>query len=87
MHRAISAQPLFTPLCRQLIQASEESGSLDSLLERLAHWYEQHTFDLAEGLAQTLEPVMMLVMGGVIGGLVIAMYLPIFQLGGVMGSG
>ena len=87
LHRAISAQPLFTPLCRQLIRVGEESGSLDSLLERLAHWYEQHTFELAEGLAQTLEPVMMLVMGGVIGGLVIAMYLPIFQLGGVMGSG
>ena len=87
LHQAIAAEPLFTPLCRQLIRVGEESGSLDTLLARLAQWYEQQTMQQADGLAQTLEPLMMVVIGCIVGGLVIAMYLPIFQLGSVMGNG
>lgn len=87
LHQALTLEPLFTPLCRQLTRVGEESGSLDTLLVRLAQWYEQQTLQQAEGLAQTLEPLMMVVTGCVVGGLVIAMYLPIFQLGSVMGNG
>lgn len=85
LHQALAKQRLFPPLCQQLIRIGEESGALDTLLARLAHWNEQQTYQLAEGLAQTLEPIMMLIVGGLVGGLVIAMYLPIFQLGSVMG--
>ncbi|WP_411705684.1 type II secretion system F family protein [Edaphovirga cremea] len=85
LHQALAKQHLFPPLCQQLIRIGEESGALDTLLARLAHWNEQQTYQLAEGLAQTLEPIMMLIVGGLVGGLVIAMYLPIFQLGSVMG--
>lgn len=84
-HHALSQQPLFPALCRQLVRVGEESGSLDSLLDKLAQWHERQTLELADTLAQTLEPLLMLVVGGIVGALVIAMYLPIFQLGNVLG--
>lgn len=84
-HRALEQQALFPTLCQQLVRVGEESGSLDTLLGKLAAWHEQQTFELADTLAQTLEPLLMLVVGGIVGTLVIAMYLPIFQLGNVLG--
>ncbi|MCS3405688.1 protein transport protein HofC [Serratia sp. AKBS12] len=84
-HRALSEQPLFPPLCQQLVRIGEASGTLDTLLGKLAQWHEQQTHELADTLAQTLEPVLMLTVGGIVGGLVVAMYLPIFQLGSVLG--
>ena len=84
-HRALEQQALFPSLCQQLVRVGEESGSLDTLLGKLAAWHEQQTFELADTLAQTLEPLLMLVVGGIVGTLVIAMYLPIFQLGNVLG--
>ncbi|OMQ22301.1 protein transport protein HofC [Serratia oryzae] len=84
-HRALSQQALFPSLCQQLVRVGEESGTLDILLEKLAHWHEQQTHELADTLAQTLEPMLMMVVGGIVGALVIAMYLPIFQLGNVLG--
>lgn len=84
-HRALGEQPLFPSLCQQLVRVGEESGTLDTLLGKLAQWHEQQTHELADTLAQTLEPILMLVIGGIVGGLVIAMYLPIFQLGSVLG--
>jgi protein transport protein HofC len=84
-HRALEQQALFPTLCQQLVRVGEESGSLDTLLGKLASWHEQQTFELADTLAQTLEPLLMLVVGGIVGTLVIAMYLPIFQLGNVLG--
>ncbi|CAI1802164.1 protein transport protein HofC [Serratia proteamaculans] len=84
-HNALGQQALFPTLCQQLVRVGEESGSLDTLLGKLALWHEQQTFELADTLAQTLEPILMLVVGGIVGTLVIAMYLPIFQLGNVLG--
>jgi protein transport protein HofC len=84
-YSALGQQALFPPLCQQLVRVGEESGSLDTLLGKLALWHEQQTFELADTLAQTLEPILMLVVGGIVGALVIAMYLPIFQLGNVLG--
>lgn len=85
--QALEQSGYFTPLCQQLVRIGEESGSLDLMLERLAHWHYEKTQELAENLAATLEPVMMLVIGLIIGTLVIAMYLPIFQMGDAMGGG
>lgn len=84
-HSALKQQALFPSLCQQLVRVGEESGALDTLLGKLALWHEQQTFELADTLAQTLEPILMLVVGGIVGTLVIAMYLPIFQLGNVLG--
>lgn len=85
LHKAFVQSPLFPTLCHQLIKIGEESGSLDELLLKLAYLHHDKANSLAETLSQTIEPVLMAVMGVIVGGLVIAMYLPIFQLGSVMG--
>lgn len=84
-YRALAQQPLFPSLCQQLVRVGEESGTLDTLLGKLARWHEQQTHELADTLTQTVEPMLMMVVGGIVGALVIAMYLPIFQLGSVLG--
>lgn len=81
---AFYQQPLFPPLAQQLIRVGEESGMLEEMLTKLAVSYEQQAEELATKLSQALEPIMMLVIGGIVGTLVIAMYLPIFQLGNVI---
>lgn len=83
--QALGTNRCFTPLCRQLIRVGEESGELDLMLDRLAKWHTQQTQDRAESLTAMLEPLMILIIGGIIGILVIAMYLPIFNMGEMMG--
>jgi protein transport protein HofC len=85
LHKAFVQSPLFPTLCHQLIKIGEESGALDELLLKLAHLHRDKANSLADSLSQMIEPVLMAVMGLIVGGLVIAMYLPIFQLGSVMG--
>lgn len=85
LHTAIGQSPLFPTLCQQLVRIGEESGSLDDILLKLAHWHNQQANKLADTMSQSIEPILMVVMGVLVGGLVIAMYLPIFQLGSVMG--
>ncbi|MEI2266321.1 protein transport protein HofC [Erwinia sp. CGal63] len=85
LHQALAHHQLFTPLCYQLIKVGEEAGALDSLLLRLGEWHEASTHDLADNLAAALEPLMMVVTGVLVGTLVIAMYLPIFNLGDALG--
>lgn len=85
LHSAFSKNSLFPSLCQQLIRIGEESGALDELLSKLAQWHQRQAYELADNLSQTIEPLLMIVMGVLVGGLVIAMYLPIFQLGTVMG--
>lgn len=80
----VSAAGCFSPLCAQMIRIGEESGSLDLMLEKLANWHHMQTHELADNLAAALEPLMMIVIGLIVGTLVIAMYLPIFQLGDAM---
>lgn len=84
LHKAMGESSLFSSLCQQLVRIGEESGSLDSLLQKLAQWHAEQAHELAESLAQKIEPLMMLFMGVIVGGLVIAMYLPIFNLGAAM---
>jgi protein transport protein HofC len=81
LHQALQQHLLFTPLCAQLIRVGEEAGALDVMLARLAEWHEAQTLARADALAASLEPMMMVVIGGIVGTLVIAMYLPVFGLG------
>lgn len=85
--QTLSQSGCFTSLCCQLVRIGEESGALDLMLEKLATWHHSYTEELADNLAAALEPIMMLVVGVIIGTLVIAMYLPIFQLGDAMSAG
>lgn len=84
--QALAASAVFTPLCVQLVRTGEASGALDSLLEELAQHHSEATLQLADGLTTLLEPLLLLVTGTIIGTLVVAMYLPIFQMGDALGG-
>lgn len=80
---AMRAGGVFPAIVVQMIAVGEESGTLDDMLDRSAAYYEEQVDNAVEGLTSLLEPMIMSVLGVLIGGLVIAMYLPIFQLGAV----
>ncbi|CAL95851.1 type II secretion system F family protein [Azoarcus olearius] len=75
---------VFPTMVVQMVSIGEESGQLDSMLGKVADFYEQEVDDAVAGLSQLLEPLIMVFLGTVIGGLVVAMYLPIFKLGSIV---
>lgn len=75
---------VFPVMVVQMVSIGEEAGALDSMLGKVADFYEQEVDDAVSGLSQLLEPLIMVFLGAVIGGLVVAMYLPIFKLGSVV---
>lgn len=81
LHSAMQLNPLFPPMPIQMIKIGEESGSLEHMLEKIAEIYEADIDHLVANLSHLLEPLIMTILGVLIGGLVIAMYLPIFKLG------
>jgi type IV pilus assembly protein PilC len=64
-----------------MVSIGEESGALDSMLSKVADFFEQEVDDAVEALSSLMEPMIMVVLGVLIGGMVIAMYLPIFKMG------
>ncbi|MEE8343359.1 MAG: type II secretion system F family protein [Gammaproteobacteria bacterium] len=81
---AMTQTGLFPNMVVQMVAIGEESGSLDEMLSKVADFYEQEVDDAVDGLSSLLEPLIMAVLGVLIGGLIIAMYLPIFKLGSVI---
>ena len=81
---AMAAQNLFPPMVLQMTQIGEESGSLDNMLGKIADFYEREVDDAVAALSSLLEPIIIVFLGVVVGGLVVAMYLPIFKLGAVI---
>ena len=81
---AMMTADLFPNLVLQMTQIGEESGSLDGMLSRVADFFEREVDDAVASLSSLLEPLILAFLGVVIGGLVIAMYLPIFKLGSVV---
>jgi len=75
---------LFPTMVLQMTQIGEESGSLDNMLGKIAEYYEREVDDSVAALSSLLEPIIIVFLGVVIGGLVVAMYLPIFKLGSVI---
>ncbi len=75
---------VFPTMVVQMVSIGEESGQLDSMLGKVADFFEQEVDDAVAGLSTLLEPIIMVFLGVVIGGLVVAMYLPIFKLGAVV---
>lgn len=75
---------VFPPMVVQMINVGEATGALDAMLGKIADFYEAEVENAVTGMKQLIEPIMILVLGTLIGGLVIAMYLPIFKLGSVM---
>jgi type IV pilus assembly protein PilC len=84
LSRALQQNPMFPPLLVQLVVVGEESGTLDTLLARCADIYEGEADALAETLTALLEPLIMAVLGMVVGTLLLALYMPLFQLGSVL---
>ncbi|NOT16433.1 MAG: type II secretion system F family protein [Methylotenera sp.] len=76
---------VFPNMVLQMTAIGEESGALDSMLSKVADFYEAEVDDAVDALASLMEPIIMVVLGVLIGGLVIAMYMPIFKLGAVVG--
>lgn len=75
---------VFPTMVVQMVSIGEESGQLDAMLGKVADFFEQEVDEAVSGLSQLLEPIIMVFLGTVIGGLVIAMYLPIFKLGSIV---
>jgi type IV pilus assembly protein PilC len=75
---------LFPNMVTQMVAIGEESGALDSMLSKVADFFEQEVDDAVEAMSSLMEPIIMVVLGTLIGGMVVAMYLPIFKLGAVI---
>jgi type IV pilus assembly protein PilC len=67
-----------------MISVGEETGALDAMLSKVADFYDDEVDTAVEGLTSVIEPIMIVIMGAVVGGMVVAMYLPIFKLVTVM---
>lgn len=85
------AEPLkesgvFPPMVCQMIEVGEQAGALDTMLSKIADFYDDEVDDAVNNLTAMMEPLLMLFLGTTVGGLVIAMYLPIFKLAGTVGG-
>jgi type IV pilus assembly protein PilC len=78
---AMTNTDVFPNMVIQMVSIGEESGSLDGMLSKVADFFEQEVDDAVEALSSLMEPMIMVVLGVLIGGMVIAMYLPIFKMG------
>jgi type IV pilus assembly protein PilC len=84
LQRAMENTGLFPNMVVQMIAVGEESGSLDSMSAKVAEFYEAEVDAAVDGMSSLLEPLIMAILGVLVGGMVIAMYLPIFKLGSVV---
>lgn len=84
LNTALKARAIFPTLLIQMAAIGEESGALDAMLDKVAVYYEEAVDNMVDTLTSLLEPIIMSVLGVLVGGLLIAMYLPIFQLGAVV---
>ncbi len=82
LNHSMAASGLFPSMAIQMTAIGEESGTLDLMLEKVASYYEAAVDDQVDNLTSLMEPLLMVVLGCIVGALVIAMYLPVFQLGG-----
>lgn len=81
---AMRAEKIFPSMMLQMTAIGEESGALDAMLDKVANFYEAEVDNAVDGLTSLMEPIIMSVLGVLVGGLMIAMYMPIFQMGNSM---
>ncbi|MGB1539147.1 MAG: type II secretion system F family protein [Pseudomonadales bacterium] len=84
LNHAMNQANVFPSMVIQMVAIGEESGALDSMLEKSATYYEEMVDTAVDGLTSLIEPVIMAFLGVVVGGMMIAMYLPIFKMGGAI---
>jgi type IV pilus assembly protein PilC len=81
---SMTATGVFPTMVLQMAAIGEESGSLDHMLSKCAEFYEDEVDEMVKGLSSLMEPIIIVVLGTMIGGIVVSMYLPIFKLGAVV---
>jgi type IV pilus assembly protein PilC len=84
LQQAMRNTQLFPNMVVQMVAIGEEAGSLDTMLAKVADFYEEEVDNMVDSLSSLLEPMIMAILGVLVGGLVIAMYLPIFKMGSVV---
>lgn len=84
LNSAMINSNVFPSMVLQMVAIGEESGAIDSMLSKVADFYEAEVDDAVEALSSLMEPIIMVVLGTLIGGMVVAMYLPIFKMGQVV---
>ncbi|MBL7661568.1 type II secretion system F family protein [bacterium] len=84
MAEPLASSKIFPAMTVQMITVGEQTGALDAMLKKIADFYEDEVDNAVAALKQLIEPIMILVLGTLVGGLVIAMYLPIFKMGSVV---
>jgi type IV pilus assembly protein PilC len=81
LQRAMENSGLFPNMVVQMIAVGEEAGSLDAMAAKVADFYELEVDSAVDSMSSLLEPLIMVILGVLVGGLVVAMYLPIFKMG------
>jgi len=84
LYSSVKSTGLFPNMLLQMISIGEESGQLDEMLDKVATHYEEAVDNAVDSLSSLMEPMIMSILGVLVGGLMIAMYLPIFMLGSVI---
>ena len=82
---AMQRTELFPPMVLQMVAIGEEAGSLEHMLLKVSEFYEEDVDQSVEGLSSLMEPLIIVVLGVLIGGIIIAMYLPIFNMASAVG--
>ena len=85
LYLSLRQADVFPELMLQMVMIGEESGALDDMLNKMAQLYEDDVDNTVDNLGQILEPFIIIILGTIIGGLLVAMYMPIFTLMSVMG--
>ena len=83
----LSETGIFPPMVVQMIAVGEATGALDLMLAKIADFYDDEVDAAVDAMTALLEPVMMVFLGGIVGGMIICMYLPIFKMASVVGGG
>jgi type IV pilus assembly protein PilC len=87
MAEPLAASGVFPPMVVQMISVGEATGAMDAMLNKIADFYDDEVDDAVGNLTSMMEPLLMVFLGTTVGGLVVAMYLPIFKLAGAVGGG
>jgi type IV pilus assembly protein PilC len=85
LQAAMAMGGLFPHMVQQMVAIGEESGAMDAMLGKVADFYEEEVDNLVDNLSSLMEPIIMVILGILVGGLIVAMYLPIFKLGAAVG--
>ncbi len=80
IHKPLEGEPVFPPMVTRMIAVGDETGDMDGMLGKIAQFYESEVDATVKALTSIIEPLMIVVVGGIVGGIIVAMYLPMFKI-------